>query len=119
MKPDGVGSGQLLVYSKLWPGARTGCSPTTPGPRTSCRRPRLRVKTTAWLTPACRGEQRQHLVVGPARAVRADRLDADMVGAGFPMLGDAFSDRRLVAPGDIGVDKALGAAAGEVIIAKA
>ena len=36
MKPDGVASGQPLVYSKLWPGSSTGCSPTTPGPRTSC-----------------------------------------------------------------------------------
>src|SRR2546425_13358744 len=39
MKPDGVGSGTPLVYSKFSPGLSTGCSPTTPAPRTSCRRP--------------------------------------------------------------------------------
>ena len=39
MSPDGVGSGLPLVYSKLSPGASTGCSPTTPGPRTSCMLP--------------------------------------------------------------------------------
>src|SRR5690348_14425959 len=35
----GVLSGVPLVYSKLCPGASTGCSPTTPGPRTSWTRP--------------------------------------------------------------------------------
>ncbi|SUZ91952.1 uncharacterized protein METZ01_LOCUS44806 [marine metagenome] len=35
MTPKGVGSGQKLVYSKDSPGAIRGCSPTTPGPRTS------------------------------------------------------------------------------------
>jgi hypothetical protein len=39
MKPDGVGSGTPLVYSKFSPGLSTGSSPTTPAPRTSCRRP--------------------------------------------------------------------------------
>ena len=34
MMPEGVGSGVPLVYSKLPPGSSTGCSPTTPGPRT-------------------------------------------------------------------------------------
>ena len=32
MKPDGVGSGTPLVYSKFSPGLSTGCSPTTPAP---------------------------------------------------------------------------------------
>ena len=54
-----------------------------------------------------------------ARALRADRLDADMVGAGVPMLLDAGADRGLVAPGDDRVDKPVGAPAGEVIVAKA
>ena len=35
MIPDGVASGVPLVYSKLSPGSSTGCSPTTPAPRTS------------------------------------------------------------------------------------
>ena len=39
MKPDGVGSGTPLVYSNDSPGLSTGCLPTTPAPRTSCRRP--------------------------------------------------------------------------------
>src|SRR6266849_3650109 len=42
-----------------------------------------------------------------------------MVGTGLPMLRDALPDRRLAAPGDVGVNKAVGAAAGEVIVAKA
>src|SRR3954470_1096912 len=39
MMPDAVGSGTPEVYSKRSPGASTGCSPTTPSPRTSCLRP--------------------------------------------------------------------------------
>src|SRR5260370_23799539 len=78
-------------------------------------RQRRRADTLA----AAGSQQRQHLVVGSARTVGADRLDADMVGAGVPMLLDALADRRLIAPGDIGVDKAVGAAAGEIIVAKA
>src|SRR5262249_31343611 len=39
MKPDEVGNGTPLVYSKFSPGLSTGSSPTTPAPRTSCRRP--------------------------------------------------------------------------------
>ena len=39
MKPDGVGSGTPLVYSKSSPGLSTGSSPTTPAPRTSCSLP--------------------------------------------------------------------------------
>ena len=42
-----------------------------------------------------------------------------MVGAGVPVLLDAGADRALVAPGDDRVDKAVGAAAGEVGVAKA
>ena len=33
--PDGVPRGTPLVYSKLSPGLRIGCSPTTPSPWTS------------------------------------------------------------------------------------
>ena len=40
MMPDGVDSGVPLVYSKDSPGSKVGCSPTTPGPRTSCTRPK-------------------------------------------------------------------------------
>ena len=39
MEPKGVESGHPEVYSKLSPGWRFGCSPTTPGPRTSSMRP--------------------------------------------------------------------------------
>jgi len=39
MMPDEVGSGTPLVYSKRSPGASTGCSPTTPSPRTIWRWP--------------------------------------------------------------------------------
>src|SRR3546814_16347965 len=39
MMPDGVLSGVPLVYSKVSPGSRVGCSPTTPAPCTSCTRP--------------------------------------------------------------------------------
>ena len=39
MKPDAVVSGTPLVYSNDWPGLSTGCSPTTPAPRTSWVRP--------------------------------------------------------------------------------
>src|SRR2546425_416537 len=39
MMPDGVPSGVPEVYSKLSPGASTGSSPTTPGPRTSFMTP--------------------------------------------------------------------------------
>ena len=42
-----------------------------------------------------------------------------MVGAGVPMLLDAGADRVLVAPGDDRVDKPVGAAAGEVVVAEA
>src|SRR5205085_2109149 len=66
-----------------------------------------------------RRQQGQQLLVGAARAVGADRLDADMVGARIPMFLDALADRRLVAPGDIGVDEAVRTATAEVVIAKA
>src|SRR5436190_1070117 len=36
MVPTGVAMAVPLVYSKLSPGFSTGCSPTTPLPRTSC-----------------------------------------------------------------------------------
>jgi len=39
MIPDGVPNGVPLEYSKLSPGRRVGCSPTTPAPRTSWQRP--------------------------------------------------------------------------------
>src|SRR5580692_6433867 len=68
---------------------------------------------------AGRRQQCQHLLVRPTRAVGADRLDADMVGAGVPMFLDALTDRRLVAPGDIGVDEAVRATAAEIVIANA
>ena len=38
-KPDEVVKGVPLVYSNFSPGFSTGCSPTTPFPRTSCNVP--------------------------------------------------------------------------------
>src|SRR5258707_15837025 len=64
-------------------------------------------------------EQCQHLLVGLARAVRANRLDADMVGAGVPMLLYPLSDGVFVAPCNIFVDEPIGAATGEIGIAEA
>src|SRR5271170_4179367 len=64
-----------------------------------------------------RSEQVEDRFIDLARALRADRLDADMVGAGIPVLLDAGADRGLVAPGDDRVDKAIGPAAGEVGVA--
>ena len=42
-----------------------------------------------------------------------------MVGTGIPMLLDAVADRILVAPRYHGIEKAIGAAAGKVVIVKA
>src|SRR5271169_356207 len=66
-----------------------------------------------------RSEKVEDRFIDLARALRADRLDADMVGAGVPMLLDAGADRGLVPPGDDRVNKAVGAAAGKVGLAKA
>src|SRR5207249_2949142 len=117
MKPDGVVNGQLLVYSQLSPGSSTGCSPTTPGPRTSCSLPRLSVMRQRLAASRC--QHGQEVFSGPARAVGIDRLDADMIGAGVPMLLNPLADRRLASPGDIGVDETLRPAAGKILIGKA
>src|SRR5947209_8634692 len=60
-------------------------------------------------------EHRQELLVRAARAVGTDRLDADMVGAGIPVLLDTATDCRLVTPCDIGIDKPIGAAIGKLV----
>ena len=52
MNPDGVSSGAPLVYSKALPGWITGCSPTTPAPRTSRTRPRESVMRQ-WRDSSC------------------------------------------------------------------
>src|SRR5262252_6296757 len=61
MKPDGVGSGTPLVYSKFSPGLSTGSSPTTPAPRTSCKRPCASVmrqwRVLSWTVSAAIGER--------------------------------------------------------------
>src|SRR5437667_10536508 len=82
-------------------------------------RTRRRWRQGRRLAAGARRQQRQHLLVGSPRAVGADRLDANMVGAGVPMFLDALADRRLAAPGDIGIDEAVRAAAAEIVIAKA
>src|SRR5580700_3193221 len=64
-------------------------------------------------------EQFENALVDAARAVGRDRLDADMVGAGVPMLLDTGADRRLVAPREHRVDETAGAAACEIAVAKA
>src|SRR5271163_1840887 len=66
-----------------------------------------------------RSEQVEDRFIDLTRALRADRLDADMVGAGVPVLLDAGADCGLVAPGDDRVDKSVGPAAGKVGLAKA
>src|SRR5438128_10961135 len=66
-----------------------------------------------------RQELEQLLVDDLPRALSADRLDADMVGAGFPVLLDPSPDRAFVAPRHHRIEKAIRAAAGEVVIAKA
>src|SRR5580693_1659128 len=52
------------------------------------------------------------------RALRRDRLDADMVGARLPVFLDAGADRALVAPGHQSVEEAIRTAAGEVFVVK-
>src|SRR5438270_9842247 len=53
------------------------------------------------------------------RTLRIDRLDADMVGAGFPVLLDPCADCSLVAPRDHRIEKPLRAAPREVVITEA
>src|SRR5690242_16760927 len=62
-----------------------------------------------------RREHRQESLIGTARAVGTDRLNADMVGAGIPVLLDPPTDRRLVTPRDIGIDKPIGTAIGKLV----
>src|SRR5215470_3424140 len=52
------------------------------------------------------------------RARHADRLDADMVGAGIPMLLDAGADRTLIPPSDNRIEKTIRSATGEIVIAE-
>src|SRR5438093_8517604 len=54
-----------------------------------------------------------------AGSIRADRLDADMVGAGIPMLLDTSADGTLVTPRHQGIDKPIGTPAGEIGVAEA
>ena len=58
-------------------------------------------------------------VDGLPRALGTDRLDADMVGAGVPVLLNPSADRALVAPCNHRIKKAFRAARGEVVIAEA
>src|SRR3984893_4950940 len=104
----------------VWRSSPSAAAARLRGERVSeeCRT-RRRWRQGRRLAAAARPQQGQHLFVRPTRAVGADRLDADMVGAGVPMFLDALTDRRLVAPGDIGVDEAIRAAAAEIVIAKA
>ncbi len=52
IEPKGVVRGHADVYSNASPGASTGCSPTTPGPRTSSVCPSASVinhaRETSW-----------------------------------------------------------------------
>jgi hypothetical protein len=50
MEPIRVLSGQKLVYSNDSPGPSTGCSPTTPGPRTLSTSPSALVMIHSRLT---------------------------------------------------------------------
>src|SRR5215469_18738774 len=67
-----------------------------------------------------RRQQVEHALVGAfPRSLRNDRLDADMIGTGVPMLLDTGADLALVAPRHHRIDKAVGTAAGEVVVAEA
>src|SRR2546430_704762 len=48
--------------------------------------------------------------------VGAAQLHADVVGARVEVFADARGDRLLVAPGDHGVDHAVGAGGGDVLV---
>src|SRR5215813_4352943 len=64
-----------------------------------------------------RRQQLENVVVDSlSRTQRADRLNADMVSTSVPMLADSGSDRALVAPRHHRVEKALRAAAREIIL---
>src|SRR5215469_3816270 len=53
------------------------------------------------------------------RTLRSDRLDADMVGAGVPVLLNPCADRAFVAPCDHRIQKSLRATSGQVLIPEA
>src|SRR5437868_9826374 len=53
------------------------------------------------------------------RTLLANRLNADVVGAGVPVLLDPRADRVLVAPRDHCVEKALRTSSREIVIAEA
>src|SRR5262249_46773403 len=75
---------------------------------------------SVFLFAARRRQQIDDALVNDLRcAIEPDRLDAHVVGAGVPMRLHARADRGFVAPGDVGVDKAVGAAAGEIIVGEA
>src|SRR6476646_8329210 len=73
------------------------------------------IASRPWSGGPARRKHRQEPLIGTARTVGTDRLDADMVGAGIPVLLDPPTYRRLVTPGDIGVDKPIGAAIGKLV----
>src|SRR5260370_20463181 len=58
------------------------------------------------------------LVDNLPRALATDRLDADMVGTGVPVLLNPGADRAFVTPRHDGVEKAHRAAAGAVVVTK-
>src|SRR5437667_12638300 len=74
------------------------------------------IASRPWAGGPAGRERRQELLVRAARAVGTDRLDADMVGAGIPVLLDTAADCRLVTPGDIGIDKSIVAAIGKIVV---
>src|SRR6516225_819860 len=64
-------------------------------------------------------QQVENSLLDLARALGIYRLDADMAGAGVPMLLDAGADRVFVAPRRHRIEKALRTAAGEVVVTEA
>src|SRR5262245_58949760 len=67
-----------------------------------------------------RGEQVENpLVDRRARAAWVNRLDADVVRACVPEQLDALADGAFIAPGDVGIDEAIGSAARQVVVGEA
>src|ERR1051325_8432436 len=73
------------------------------------------IASRPWAGGPARRKHRQEPLIGTARTVGTDRLDADMVAPAPPCPLRPPPYRRLVAPGDIGVDKPIGAAIGKLV----
>src|SRR5690349_1688003 len=81
---------------------------------------RMAIPATASGPTRRRQQGKEALLRGRLHGFAArNRLDADMIGPGVPMLLDAPADRGLVAPGDDRINQAIRPAAGQVGIGEA